>query len=97
LGFEIFSDRGPMLQGVGLSKIFAKKRLHVRTQDGNVMVGVDAFLALWAEMPIYKFFGRLVGIPGVYHLAVIAYDHVLAPLLFWWDKRRLLCDDNACS
>jgi predicted DCC family thiol-disulfide oxidoreductase YuxK len=97
LGFEKISDRGPMLQAVGLSQIDAKKRLHVRTHDGNVMVGVDAFLALWAEMPIYKFFGRLVGIPGVYHLAVIAYEHVLAPLLFWWDKRRSLCDDNACS
>jgi len=97
LGFEKISDRGPMLQAVGLSLTDAKKRLHVRTHDGTVMVGVDAFLALWAEMPIYKFFGRLVGIPGVYHLAVITYDHVLAPLLFWWDKRRSLCDDNACS
>jgi predicted DCC family thiol-disulfide oxidoreductase YuxK len=97
LGFEKISDKGPVLNSSGLSVTDAKRRLHVRTSDGYVKVGVDAFLALWAHMPIYKYLGRLVAIPGIYHLAVVVYNHVLAPLLFWWDKRRLHCDDSACS
>jgi predicted DCC family thiol-disulfide oxidoreductase YuxK len=96
LGFEKISEKGPMLQSAGLSVMDAKRRLHVRTADGQVKVGVDAFLALWAQMPIYRALGRLVAIPGIYHLAVVVYNHVLAPLLFWWDKRRLQCEESAC-
>ena len=97
LAFEKISENGPMLQASGLSVTDAKKRLHVRIPGGQVKVGVDAFLALWAQMPIYKFLGRLVSIPGIYHLATVVYDYVLAPLLFWWDKRRGKCDESACG
>lgn len=96
LGFEKISEKGPMLHEAGLSATDAKKRLHVRTGDGHLKVGVDAFLALWAQMPIYKHLGRVVAIPGIYHFAVVVYNHVLAPLLFWWDKRRLQCDETTC-
>ncbi len=97
LAFEKISENGPMLQASGLSVNDAKKRLHVRIPGGQVKVGVDAFLALWAQMPIYKFLGRLVSIPGIYHLAAVVYNHLLAPTLFWWDKRRVKCDESACG
>ena len=97
LAFEKISENGPTLQASGLSVTDAKKRLHVLASDGQVKVGVDAFLALWAQMPIYKFLGYLVSIPGIYHLATLVYNHVLAPLLFWWDKRRVKCDGSACD
>ena len=97
LAFEKISENGPMLQASGLSVTDAKKRLHVRVPHGQVKVGVDAFLALWAQMPIYNRLGRLVSIPGIYHLATGVYNHFLAPLLFWWDKRRVKADESACS
>ena len=97
LAFEKISENGPTLQASGLSVTDAKKRLHVLVSGGQVKVGVDAFLALWAQMPIYKFLGYLISIPGIYHLATLVYNYVLAPLLFWWDKRRVTCDESACD
>ena len=97
LAFEKISENGPMLQASGLSVNDAKKRLHVRVPGGHIKVGVDAFLALWAQMPMYKLLGYLVSIPGIYHLATMVYNHVLAPLLFWWDKRRVKCNESACG
>jgi len=96
LGFEKISAQGPMLTGAKLSVTEAKKRLHVKTQDGQIKIGVDGFLALWAEMPGYQMLGRVVALPGIYHLTVVVYNRILAPLLFWWDKRRLQCDESAC-
>ena len=96
LGFEKISAEGPMLKASALSPTDAKRRLHVRTKEGELKIGVDAFLALWAEMPGYRVLGRLVRLPGVYHMATLVYNRVLAPVLFWWDKRRLQCDESAC-
>mgnify|MGYP001552453101 FL=1 len=96
LGFEKISAQGPMLTGAKLSVTEAKRRLHVKTQDGQIKIGVDGFLALWAEMPGYRMLGRVVALPGIYHLSVVVYNRILAPLLFWWDKRRLQCDESAC-
>ena len=49
LGFEKISAEGPMLKASALSPTDAKRRLHVRTKEGELKIGVDAFLALWAE------------------------------------------------
>ena len=95
LGFEKISDKGPMLKGARLSVTDAKKRLHVQTPEGEMKVGIDAFLALWAQMPIYRYLGRLVAIPVIYHVAVLVYNHILAPLLHWSDKRRIQREEAA--
>ena len=84
-----------MLKGARLSVTDAKKRLHVQTPEGEMKVGIDAFLALWAQMPIYRYLGRLVAIPVIYHVAVLVYNHILAPLLHWWDKRRIQREEAA--
>ena len=89
LAFEEISREGEVLQSSGLSVDEAKKRLHVRLASGEIRVGVDAFLALWAEMPGYRVLGRVIACPGIYHSACLVYDRVLAPVLYWWDQRRM--------
>jgi len=88
LEFEKISDEGAMLEATGLTVKAAKQRLHVRLPSGELRVGVDAFLALWQEMPVYRLFGRFVSLPGVYQVATWVYDRILAPMLFAWDQRR---------
>ena len=85
-----------MLKKSALAPTDTKGRLHVRSKEGGLKSGVNAFLARWAEMPGYRVLGRLVRLPGVYHIATLVYNRVLAPVLFWWDKRRLQCDESAC-
>jgi predicted DCC family thiol-disulfide oxidoreductase YuxK len=94
LAFEKISRHGEVLQASGLSADEAKKRLHVRLPSGEIRVGVDAFLALWAEMPGYRILGRVIAFPGMYHSACLIYDRVLAPLLYWWDQRRMRSDKH---
>lgn len=86
--FEKISLGGKVLQASRLTAEDAKKRLHLLTADGKLLVGVEAFLALWTEMPGYRVVGRLISTPGIYHLASLLYDRALAPALFWWDSYR---------
>ena len=88
LVFEKISADGPVLMASNLTAEDAKKRLHFLTADGRLLVGLEAFLALWAEMPGYRVLGRVVSVPGIYHLACLLYDRAVAPALFWWDSRR---------
>lgn len=76
------------LDRLGVDRDAVKKRLHVVAPDGRVHVGVDAFAALWAEMPRYRWLYRLVRAPLVKQAAAALYDHVLAPALFAWNRRR---------
>lgn len=90
LEFEPLSEIGPVYAALGLTQEDAKRRLHVRDQNGRVAIGVDAFLVIWRLLPGYRHVARIVALPGIYHLASLVYDRVLAPLLFAWDRRRSL-------
>jgi predicted DCC family thiol-disulfide oxidoreductase YuxK len=59
----------------------AAKALRVRRGD-QVLVGVEAFLALWEAMPRYRVLARLVRLPVILTLVRLVYDGVLAPALF---------------
>ena len=72
----------------GLDADTAARRLYV-LHNGVLTSGIPAFLVLWAQMPRYRFLGRLVGLPGIRQIATLAYDHVLAPLIYHWHLRRV--------
>lgn len=71
----------------GIDRDAAAKRLHVM-QDGVIYVGVPAFVVLWRQMPRYRWLARLVSVPGVHWMACKVYDHILAPLLYAWNRRN---------
>ena len=75
------------LQRWGLTADAAARRLHV-LKNGEILDGIPAFIALWREMPQYRWLAKLVSLPGVFHLAVWVYDWILAPLLYRWHLRR---------
>ena len=65
----------------GLDSDTAARRLYV-TKGGQLYSGIPAFLILWADMPRYKWLGRLIGLPGIKQLSGLAYDYVLAPVIY---------------
>ena len=71
----------------GLTRDEAARRLYV-LKNGELLGGIDGFLVLWAEMPRYRWLGRLVALPGIRQVAVFLYDWVLAPAIYGWDRRR---------
>jgi predicted DCC family thiol-disulfide oxidoreductase YuxK len=71
----------------GLDADTAARSLFVM-HDGVLLSGVPAFVALWSRMPRYRWLARIVGLPGIRHVASVAYDHVFAPLLYRWHRHR---------
>ncbi|WP_299968351.1 thiol-disulfide oxidoreductase DCC family protein [uncultured Roseobacter sp.] len=76
------------LQEWGVTADAAARRLHVRKQ-GEILAGLPAFVALWRALPRYRWLARLVSLPGIYGLANLIYERVLAPLLYRAHRRRI--------
>ena len=71
----------------GLTEEQAAKQIHARS-DGNVTVGVDAFVSVWQRLPYYRSLSLIVGRRPIRYITDIVYRNVLAPLLFAMHKRR---------
>jgi predicted DCC family thiol-disulfide oxidoreductase YuxK len=72
----------------GIDRAGARRRLHVLDEEGRLHVGIDAFILIWQRMPRYRWLGRVVGARPLRPVAAAVYDHVLAPLLFHWNKLK---------
>jgi predicted DCC family thiol-disulfide oxidoreductase YuxK len=66
----------------------AARRLYV-LHDGVLTSGIPAFLVLWAQMPRYRWLGRVVGLPGIKQIAIATYDYALAPAIYRWHLHRV--------
>lgn len=72
----------------GVTQDEAKRRLHVMTEDGVVLSGVDAFEELWSRMPRYERLSRITRMPGIDKLSRGVYDNILAPVLYHKNKLK---------
>jgi predicted DCC family thiol-disulfide oxidoreductase YuxK len=88
-GLDIAFDdlNGEGIARWGLDRDTAARRLYVLS-DGVLLSGIDAFRALWQEMPRYRWLAWLTGLPGLYRLSDVTYNRVLAPLIYRWHLRR---------
>ncbi len=84
---DVARDPSP-LAPLGVTVDGAKRRLHVRDTDGQVIKGIDGFILLWRQMPRYRWLARVVDLPGVKWGAIAFYDGLLVPLLWQWNRRR---------
>jgi predicted DCC family thiol-disulfide oxidoreductase YuxK len=69
---DIARDAKPLL-GTGLSQAQALGRLHVQTRDGKIVSGAEAFRALWAQLPGWRWLASLMRLPGVTPVAELFY------------------------
>ncbi|HSM28454.1 MAG TPA: DUF393 domain-containing protein [Thioalkalivibrio sp.] len=77
---------------VGVSWETAMQRLHVRSGNGELRTGVLAFVAIWRELPRYRWLARVVAaVPGLIPLLDFAYGRFAR----WRWKRR--CRDGVCA
>ena len=72
----------------GVTQDQAERRLHVMTEDGEVVSGVDAFILLWRKMPRYRFLADAAEKPGLYQFGTKLYDNLLAPALYHKNQIR---------
>ncbi|MDJ0944314.1 MAG: DUF393 domain-containing protein [Kiloniellales bacterium] len=65
-------------------------RLHTVDEDGRILVGIDAFIAIWDELPAYRRRACLLRLPVVRQLAYLGYEALAFCLYRWnlWRARR---------
>lgn len=71
----------------GLTEDQAARRLHVM-QDGRLLSGLDAFRAIWAALPRWRWLARVTGWPAIRSALTVLYDRIAAPLLYRAHVRR---------
>ena len=89
IDFEGIYESGPVLKSSGLTVDEASKRLHIVGDDGSQLLGVDAFIFIWNQFERYKWLGTLASNPWIKPVANILYEKILAPFLYYKEKKRL--------
>ncbi len=89
LGWVDIDANPDALAAYGLSADDVKRRMYALDAAGRLHVGVDAFIVIWRSMPRYRWLARIVALPGLKQISGWLYDHVLAWLIYRWDKRRM--------
>lgn len=75
---ELASEVGADLETV-------RERLHVRSADGSIRVGTDAFAILFRKTRGQKWLGKFLALPVIHRLGQITYNG-FARVLYRWNR-----------
>ena len=64
-----------------------RERLHVKTADGSIRVGADAFTALFARTRGQKWLAKFLALPVIHELAEHSYNG-FARTLYRWNRAK---------
>lgn len=72
----------------GLDTDSAARQLHV-VQNGQLLAGLDAFIALWASLRGWRWAARIAQRPIIRPILGVAYTYIAAPALYRLHLRRI--------
>jgi predicted DCC family thiol-disulfide oxidoreductase YuxK len=85
----IDSTQGPNdFTRCGLRQEHLERRVYIRIANGQIVSGMPAIVALWAQMPGYQWAGRLFNLPVIRQATELLYDHLISPSLALWARSR---------
>lgn len=64
-----------------------RERLHVKSPDGQLDVGADAFTRLWSQTPGQHWLAQLLRLPVLKQLTHLTYN-IFARLLYRWNRAK---------
>lgn len=82
-----FEPLGDKAAAWGIDPDTAARKIHARRGD-EILTGFDAFIAMWSEIPRYRWLARLCSLPVIRTGVRLLYDHVAGPFLYALHKRR---------
>jgi len=82
------TQQGSDLAVCSLRREHIERRVYVRSTDGSILSGMPAIVAIWASLPRYQLLSMLCSLPLLRPISVLLYDHIVAPTLAFWARRR---------
>lgn len=76
------------LAAYGLRREHLERRLYLRDEQGRIVSGFGAVLAIWARLPEYRRLASVFSVPPLRAVCEMIYDHVVAPALAHWARVR---------
>ena len=70
---------GPLPDGFAREALL--QRIHAREGDA-MLVGVDAFIAMWLRLPKFRFLAYAINWPIMRNMTGLIYDRFVAPWLY---------------
>ena len=62
------------LTKINVTQSDALRRLHVLDPEGNIHVGVDAFITIWKKLPRWRLLASICAVPGIRSILRSAYN-----------------------
>jgi predicted DCC family thiol-disulfide oxidoreductase YuxK len=87
LTFVDITTSNDRLETLGISLDDAARSFTVVDAAGKVHQGVDAFILLWRRLPRFRILAAIIAVQPIKWLADVVYDRLLAPILYWSNKR----------
>ena len=72
------ADNSQALEDLGYTRDDGLRALHVIGRDGNMYIGVAAFIQIWMELKRWSVLAKVIQIPGIYHTAQFLYKSFAA-------------------
>jgi len=91
VGWIDISREAEVLSTHGIDSDAAMKRLHAIDERGRVVSGASAFVAVWRQLPVYRYLAWFVERLGLIPLL----DRLYVRFAAWRFRRR--CGDTACT
>jgi predicted DCC family thiol-disulfide oxidoreductase YuxK len=76
------------LASYGLRREHLERRLYLRDEQGRIVSGFGAVLAIWARLPEYRRMASVFSWPPLRAVCETLYDHMVAPGLAYWARLR---------
>src|SRR5262249_3969443 len=88
LSFRRIADAPQALERYGLSAADIRRRLFVVEPNGAVVSGIDAAIAVWRQLPRYRWLAAVAALPGFHRLGDVVYEAIVVPTVARLNRGR---------
>ena len=88
LGWRDINVAPDLFRQHGISFDMAMRRLYAFDASGKMLRGIDVIVAIWRELPGYRWLAALAGSPVLRPLAWFAYEVLVSYPIYRWSRNR---------
>lgn len=89
MGWDDINTAPELFRQYGIRFDQALRRLYAVNEQGQLLRGVDVFIAIWRRLPGYRWLGAVAGFPLIRPFAWFVYEYLVSFPVSRWSRRRL--------